>query len=227
MIKFFQKLKAKKGFTLVELIVVIAIIGVLAAILVPTMLGYVTSSRVTSANTTASSIKNNVDTFLTNADTAGYGMKLSDNAKATFTFEIDGDGEWGVTVGAASAFKSGSSGEGTSAFKTGGSKTWTGSGSTKSVSKASTTKAEDILVLELKALFPEVKNSVAQVYVQGGKAMYCWYTADASKLADVNSAPTVKEFQEEVCKWDEKTAGVSGDGYIMGTAPALALGNAS
>ena len=65
MLKKLQSLKAKKGFTLVELIVVIAIIAVLAAILVPTMLGYVTSSRVTSANTTAASIKNNIDGFLT------------------------------------------------------------------------------------------------------------------------------------------------------------------
>lgn len=231
MIKFFQKLKAKKGFTLVELIVVIAIIGVLAAILIPTMLGYVTSSRVTSADSTTASLKNNVDTFLTNADTAGYGMKLSSSATATLSIEVDANGEWSITVGGASAFSSTTptGTDGVGAFKSKpGVGQWTADKKTTESGKSKIDAGDNaqlLLAYELKALFPDVKGAAAEVYLEGGKAKYAWYTADAATVAAVAGCPKKADFDKGTSKWDNNTAGVSTDGYIIGTAPKLSLGN--
>ena len=74
----------KKGFTLIELIVVIAIIGVLAAILVPAMLGYVRKSKITTANTTAKSIYNAYNTAIVDYDTIDESTGLADGT-STYT----------------------------------------------------------------------------------------------------------------------------------------------
>ncbi len=238
MIKKLQQLKAKKGFTLVELIVVIAIIGVLAAILVPTMMGFVTNSRVTSANSTAASFQDQIEQFLTDCDTKSYGMKQGVASHVYFEIVVDDEG-WKTTVSDADVFNK----------QAAGGIEW---GATRTDETMTTTDTaveqakfpENLLSIKLMALFPDVKQAYVKAYAKAGHVEAVIYTADATAAADVGTicnavygndhklsviGVTDKmggvDWETKVSGWDSQTAGITEKGIIVGTAPALALGN--
>lgn len=71
MIKFVQKLKNKKGFTLVELIVVIAIIAILTAVLIPVIGNYTAQAAQTAADQGAAEVKSSLSAVLADGVTGG------------------------------------------------------------------------------------------------------------------------------------------------------------
>ena len=65
----FKKLKNKKGFTLIELIVVIAIIAILAAVLLPKFLGFSQSAKMSASRTDAKNIATAVQALIAQGKT--------------------------------------------------------------------------------------------------------------------------------------------------------------
>lgn len=217
-----RQLHKKKGFTIVELVVVMAVIGVLAAILVPVLLGVTIRANIGSANSTASEIKKQIGYFLTmtDADHKNY-MLMSEECREVFTLTVS-DGNWHIDAA-----------QNPSAFSP-DTVTW---GNAADVDESTTTTSsqygEELLGMYLKSCFPELRNGVIRANCIKGVCVSAWYTPDTTNISDINDVPQfgttaawVDENGDEITKyrWDGTQAGVSADGYIIGTAPMLDLG---
>ena len=94
----------RKGFTLLELIVVIVVMGILAAIAIPTFAGVIGRANMSSAKTSAQAFKSEADAIYSqdNAGVVGVNaaaaaaaasdiaLAVTADAGATYTFTVSG-----------------------------------------------------------------------------------------------------------------------------------------
>lgn len=96
--------KTQQGFTLIELMIVVAIIGILAAIAIPQYQNYVGKANFASGLSTLTALKTNIENYIMengefpddaalNAATLGMEKDANDLGEITLTQNQDGAGE--------------------------------------------------------------------------------------------------------------------------------------
>jgi prepilin-type N-terminal cleavage/methylation domain-containing protein len=103
----------EQGFTLIEILIIIAILGIIAAIIIPNLTSFTITGKLGAANTEASAIKTATiayysenNTWPTDSEVDGFSNYLTGTIKATYTFNEDGliteagtdPGDWGTAI---------------------------------------------------------------------------------------------------------------------------------
>lgn len=222
-----NRISRKKGFTLVELIVVIAIIGVLAAILIPTMMGFVRDSQITSANKAANEMSEALSQTLTKLDANGHGMLPTPTATSVIKVEISnasGTVTWKTTV------------SDTDNFINVGDVDWTVAGTEMSATDKvsdNVNMPQNLISLEMMNYFPELTSGYIWFAVSGGYVRAAYFNDQGDAVSQLETtfgdegklvATSTVDWERKLCTWNGEINGITEDGLIIGTSPALFIG---
>ena len=197
------KAASKKGFTLIELVVVVAIIGVLAGLLVPTMFDAVTNSRIASAQQTAKVIRDRSAEFFTKMDTQMH-THVGEVQKVVITVD---NGTWSMTGGVAADWV-----DGVNHWNT-----------LPGVSDPGNDPRQNTELLSSLAVSAQsIGTAYIEMYVEYAHVVGVTVIEGAS--APAGTMPAAQDFADRTFGYGGgDRAGRMQDGTVIGTAPILSL----